>query len=372
MDKKAIFHLASRDVLNIGGKDTELKSITKARTNDRRRKVEYGQGPPKITREQALRRVRTRLNQWRVRVYGTYEEAWKVLSDVPPDDEGIDMTEVLMGFDQFFIEITLVLLLFEKRGWSVTHFRNGDSKPTDEIPEWELWFKLLMDNLMKADLGDPWVFRAVKPSYLDENLSTFIRRTMNQFRFSLKYDVKTLLEAARMLTVIGNFWFENRHTLLYFDEDADGIYDKFLIYLFDLQEDIGLVEWILNQIKDLAVSKYSKELKKQSMREKADFTLVWELIEIMADVDMSEHMEGVDTVFDRTDSRLWVFNDIEKFITEDDRETYHDITLDQLEKMWDLFISNVLDNAKDKKRGDVYKLLGFVTLVLKSAESLLL
>jgi hypothetical protein len=372
MDKKAIFHLALRDVLNIGPKVTKTKSITKVRTDDRRRTVESIGDPPEITRGEALRRVRTSLNQWRVRVYDMYEKAWEDLSYVPLDDEEFDMTEELVGFDQFFIEVTLVLLLFEKNGWSVTHFRNGDSIPTDELPEWEIWFKILMDNVMKADLGDPWVFRKVKPSILDETLSTFIRRTMNQFRLSKKYDVKTLLEAARMLTVIGSFSFEKRNTLLYFDEDADGIFDEFLIYLSDLQEDIGLVEWILNQIKDLAVSKYSKELSKQSRGEKADFTRVWELVELMADVDMDQHMEGVDTVFERNDSRLWVFNNIEKFISEDDRETYHDITLDQLEKMWELFISNVLDNVKDKKPGDVYKLLGFVTLVLKSAESVLL
>jgi hypothetical protein len=369
MDKKAIFHLALRDVLNIGPKDTKTKSITKARTgitkvrtDDRRRTVESIRGPPEITREQALKRVRTSLNEWYKRVYSDYENAWKNLSGVPLIHEFDEMFNALMEFESSDIEIALVLLLFEKKGWSVTHFRNGDSEPIGETPEWELWLKALLDNIMEGIEGHERVYRQVTPRYLHEDLRTFIRRTMNNF-VSPKYDVETLLQASRMLTVIGNFQFEKQNTQMYFEEDADGIFDKFVDYLWELQDVIDKVEWTLNQLKNLAVSKYKKELDKQSKGEKAGFKLVWDLIEEVADLD---------TVFERNDGRLWVFNAIEKFIPEDDRETYHDPTPDQLQKMWDLFISNVMDNVKDKKLEDMNRILVIVRNLLLAAKSALL
>jgi hypothetical protein len=56
----------------------------------------------------------------------------------------------------------------------------------------------------------------------------------------------------------------------------------------------------------------------------------------------------VDSPFERNDPRLWIFNEIERYITPDDLQTYHDPKPDQLEKMWQLFIDNVKDHAYQK------------------------
>lgn len=366
MDKKAIFHLESRDVLNIGPKATKTKSITKARTgiiNNRRRKVENIRGPPEITRERALRRVRTRLNEWYNRVYSAYEKAWEKLAGVPPDDDEENLTDALMDFEPSDIEIALVLLLFEEKGWSVTHFRNGDSKPTDELPEWELWFKLIMDNITDPDA---WVYGKVIPEVLYEALKTFIRRTMTNFKTPRKYDVQTLLEASRMLTVIANFRFETQDSDIYFEEDADGIFNEFKDYLSELQEVIESVELTLNKLKDIIISTYREELDAQSKGEGANFKKVWTMM-----WEMTDKKYGVlNTVFERNDPRLWVFNAIEKYIPYDDWAGYHDTEPGQLEKMWDLFISNVLDNAKDKKLKVMVRISTIVENLLRTAESI--
>ena len=325
-------------------KDTPPKSIKKPRPSGRMRKVENIQGPPKITREQALRRLRTKLNEWRLRVLKLYNDAWTKLLRLNPDRNEEQYEEVMDEFDYIDMEITVVLLLFEEKEWSHTHFRKERSSgETPEWAKWEIWLKLLMDNLhFDSGVGD-----RITPEQLNEALTIFIRETTNNVNFlsqknkdgtPRKFDEKTLLEMSLMLTEIAEGFIP--YYIIYDYSDVNGLFNSFKDHLSERQTAIASVAEKLTLLKYETLKKYKEELEKQSRGINPDFTLVWKLIQDISEVDLG---------YERDDPRLWVFNDTETFIPRYARETYHDIKPDQLEKMWDLFISNVLDNIKQVK-----------------------
>ena len=350
------------DALTIGPRVDTTKSITKSRVNvynnDRRRTVDRIRGPPKITRGQALRRLRTKFASWKKRILTSYNDAWEKLLNLDPhlDEERFD--DVMDEFDYIDMEITVVLLLFEEKEWSHTHFRKERlSGETPEWAEWEIWLKLLMDKIHFA-YG---VGHRISPMKLEKALTIFIRETTNNVDFNSqknkdgtprKFDEKTLLEMSLMLFEIAEGFIP--YYINYHYSDVNGLLNSFKDHLSKRQTAIASVAEKLTSLKYETLKKYKKELEKQSRGIKPDFTLVWKLIQ-----DISE----IDSIFERNDGRLWVFNATERYISEDDLKTYHDIKPDQLEKMWDLFISNVLDNIKQ------FKLLTDIESILVKLES---
>ena len=312
--------------------------------NDRRRTVDRIRGPPKITRGQALRRLRTKFASWKKRILTSYNDAWEKLLNLDPhlDEERFD--DVMDEFDYIDMEITVVLLLFEEKEWSHTHFRKERlSGETPEWAEWEIWLKLLMDKIHFA-YG---VGHRISPMKLEKALTIFIRETTNNVDFNSqknkdgtprKFDEKTLLEMSLMLTEIAEGFIPYYVNHDY--SDVNGLFNSFKDHLSERQTAIASVAEKLTSLKYETLKKYKEELEKNSRGIKPDFTLVWKLIQDISKVDLG---------YERDDPRLWVFNATERYISRYTRKTYDDIKPDQLEKMWDLFISNVLDNIKQVK-----------------------
>jgi len=234
-----------------------------------------------------------------------------------------------MAFNPSLVQITLVLLWFEQKGWTFTHFKKN---PSGQIPEWQIPLKLLMDNINTTDFGDESVYKRVPPVRLAEALKRFVRTTMNKAKYQLLRG--ELGDAIVMLAVIAYYEKDDN-----FDDDADSVFAGFKDYWDELNTILSSMTLKLFDLGDRVMEWYREEFEKQSRGEKADFTLVWNVI---------RDVSGVDSPFERDDPRLWVFNDTERFISVDAQETYHDILPDELVKMWDLFMWNVVENAYQK------------------------
>jgi hypothetical protein len=325
-----------RTIDHTGQSPNGTKGIKKTRRNDRWRTVERIGGPLR-TKAQNLRLLQTRLDEWYNRVIGSYNLVWKQFASMDLEDrnEAYVKEAFRMDFNPSLVQITLVLLLFEQKKWTFTHFKKN---PPGQIPEWQIPLKLLMDNINTMDFGDESVYKRVPPERLGEALKRFIRTTMNKAKYQLS--TGKVWNAIGMLAVIA--YYEKNVDYHNFDDDADTVFAGFKKYLSD--EVHTTIEYVLGKLyalKDKSMEWYEDEYSRAERGAELAFGFrnVWDIIKEVSEVD---------SPFERNDLRLWIFNDTEKFISTEEWETYHGIRPDQLEKMWDLFIDNVMDHAYQK------------------------
>jgi len=316
------------DALTIGPRVDTTKSITKSRVNvynkDGRRTVDRIRGPPEITRGQALSRIRTKLNKWYNRVLNEYTPVWLQLGSMDPD------VVKRKKFNPSLVRMTVLLLEFEREKLTSVLF---EKNPPGQIPEWQIPLKLLMDNINTLDFGDESVYKRVPPDRLEKALRTFITKTMNWVRYLPMWEVSGAID------ILDTIAYYNKY--IDFDDNADDVYYDFIRYTDNVYITRTEIEIKLLKLRDRSMKLYLDELSRKKRGEETlfGFSNVWLMIK-----DVSE----ADSPFEKNDGRLWVFNDIEKFISEHDLKTYHDIKPDQLKKMWSLFINNVLDNTEQK------------------------
>ena len=329
------------DALTIGPKDRPIdhtegqspygtKGIKKTRRNDRGRTVEQIGGPLR-TKAQNLRLLRTRLDEWYNRVFGSYKSAWITFAYTDLKDRDKTYVKELFRkeFNPSLVQITLVLLKFEREKYTFTHFKKN---PSRQIPEWQIPLKLLMDNINTTDFGDESVYKRVPPDVLSDALKKFIRTTMNKAIYQLRKG--KVWNAIDMLAVIAYYEKDDN-----FDDDAERVFARFKDYLDEVNRTIAYVMGNLYALKDKSMEWYEDEYSKITTGEELAFGKIWVVI---------QDVSYVDSPFERNDPRLWIFNEIERYITPDDLQTYHDPKPDQLEKMWQLFIDNVKDHAYQK------------------------